>query len=333
MPVEQIFEAAKEASAFDILSTFISIIQYPALTLLLAMLLEIVLPIKDSMRLSRLSPLFSAMARRVNRAENTLGQNVFSSVFLPFFILCISIFTVLLLRFIIGSDTVVSLMLLPFLLESKPLLKRTLEIRRQMSEGNKNRARKELENIVLRKCSNLSSLGIYKANCEAVSVGLFINWFSVMVWYMLLGIEGAVIMQTVSVMTRSFSHKEQRNEMFGSFVYRFEQALIIPSLIAFSLMMFASIGIIRIIRNLRNNTKSFTGSVSCVVLELCGSYANISLGGPRYYEDRLVRLPKFGGQHDADMKSPIKIYNKIRFSGILFVCACVLVKIFINTDH
>lgn len=333
MPVEQIIDAAKDASAEDILLTFISILEYPAVTLLVAMFLEIILPVKDRFRMSKLSPLFSAMAKRVNRDENSLGQNVFSSVFLPFFILSISVFTVLLLRFIVGSDTVVSLLILPFLLESKPLLKATLEIKKQMEQGNKTKARNALQSIVLRKCTNLSSLGIYKANCEAVAVGLFINWFSVMVWFLLLGLEGAVIMQSVSVMNRSFSLKESRNEMFGSFVYKLEQALIIPSLVAFSLTMLLSFGIIRIMRNLISSYKSFTGAVSCVVLELLGSYANISLGGPRYYGDRLIRLPKFGGYYDPEIKSPLKIYNKIRFCGVLFVCACVLFKIFINTSQ
>ena len=106
MPVEQILNAAKEVSISDFFATFFSILQYPAVTLLTAMLLEIILPINASWRLSNLAPLFSKLAKKVNRQENSLGQTIFSSVFLPFFLLCIAIFTILLLRFCINHDTI-----------------------------------------------------------------------------------------------------------------------------------------------------------------------------------------------------------------------------------
>ena len=40
MPVEQILNAAKEVSISDFFATFFSILQYPAVTLLTAMLLD-----------------------------------------------------------------------------------------------------------------------------------------------------------------------------------------------------------------------------------------------------------------------------------------------------
>ena len=52
MEVEQILNAASEASFGDVLSTFFDILQYPAVTLLTAMLLEIILPINATWRLS-----------------------------------------------------------------------------------------------------------------------------------------------------------------------------------------------------------------------------------------------------------------------------------------
>lgn len=63
MPVEQILNAAKEVSISDFLPHFLNL-QYPAVTLLTAMLLEIILPINASWRLSNLAPLFSKLAKR-----------------------------------------------------------------------------------------------------------------------------------------------------------------------------------------------------------------------------------------------------------------------------
>ena len=87
MPVEQIINAAKEASFLDVLSTFFSILEYPAITLLTAMLLEIILPIGNTLRISSLKPFFENISRKVNKEENSEAQIVFSSIFLPFFII------------------------------------------------------------------------------------------------------------------------------------------------------------------------------------------------------------------------------------------------------
>ena len=67
MPVEQIINAAKEASFLDVLSTFFSILEYPAITLLTAMLLEIILPIGPTLRISSLRPFFESLSRKVNK--------------------------------------------------------------------------------------------------------------------------------------------------------------------------------------------------------------------------------------------------------------------------
>ena len=67
MPVEQIINAAKEASFLDVLSTFFSILEFPAITLLTAMLLEIILPIGNTLRISSLKPFFENISRKVNK--------------------------------------------------------------------------------------------------------------------------------------------------------------------------------------------------------------------------------------------------------------------------
>ena len=46
-----------------------------------------------------------------------------------------------------------------------------------------------------------------------------------------------------------------------------------------------------------------------------------------YYKNEIVRFAKLGAKNDPVAKTPFKIFNKIRFSGVLFVCACVLLKV------
>ena len=87
----------------------------------------------------------------------------------------------------------------------------------------------------------------------------------------------------------------------------------------------------RVILNLKSHLNTFVNTSSCAVMDMLGSFANISLGGPRYYEGELVRLPKLGGENEPEITSPLKLYNKLRFCGILFVCVCVIMHIFLYT--
>ena len=331
MPVEQILSAAQEASFSDVAKTFFEILEYPAITLLTAMLLEIILPIKASWRLSNLAPLFTAMARKVNRDENSATQTVFSSILLPFFILIVALFCVLFLRFVVNYDMLLSLLILPLLLESKPVLLTTLRVKHALEDSDKEKAREELKKRMLRECSMLSPMGICKALCENVTMSMFANWFAILVWYMLMGLEGAVIMQLVAVMNRAFSCKMEEYRIFGSFVHKFEQIMLIPPAIILLIIMMFSLSFSRILRNLKAHLKDFVNFSSCLAMDLLGSYADTAMGGPRYYRSTLLRLPKLGGLKDPEIGTPLKIYNKIRFCGILFVCICVIIRIFLYT--
>lgn len=327
MEVENLFVNANQASFADYLSTFFNLLEYPSVVLLLAVLLEIVLPLSSSWRLSALKPLFAMMARKVNRDGNSLGQKVFSSVFLPVFILVI-IFAILeFLRFIIIYDSLLSILLLPLLLESKPVLKNIVAVRNAIDDGRKDEGKKILQTRMIRDCRKLSQMGMYKAMSEQMAMSMFVNWFAILVWYMLLGVEGAVMMQAVAVMNRSFSSKEKKTELFGIFIMKLEHALLIPALVSFMLFMTFSFFYARILKNVLTHMKSYHDVISSVILDTMGSYANCSLGGPRYYKNEIVRFAKLGTKNDPTAKTPFKIFNKIRFTGVLFVCTCVLLKI------
>ncbi len=328
MPVEQMLDAARDITFWDVLETFFAIIEFPAVTLLTVVLLEILLPISSSWKITGLIFYFEKISRKVNKKENSTGQIVFSSIVLPFFILLVALAIVFFLRFVINYDAIVALLLLPFVIDSKYCFSTSLRVKHALEEEQKEKARQYLQSVMHRDCSKLSEMGINKALSEAMGVSVFVNWFAVLVWYMLLGIEGAVIMQLVSVMARAFSTKKERNIVFGAFAYKVEQIMLVPAVLCLLVTMFFSFSCFRVIRNFLSHLTMFTSSSSSMVLDMLGSYANVALGGPRYYGTKLIRLPKFGGENNPDIKTPLKIYNKMRFCGILFVCICVLISVF-----
>ena len=91
--------------------------------------------------------------------------------------------------------------------------------------------------------------------------------------------------------------------------------------------MLCSFSAIRILKHLKQHITEYTSFISSPVLDLLGSYANISLGGPRLYNGSKIRLTRIGGANDPDSRSALRLYNKIRFVGGMFVCLCVIQKI------
>lgn len=231
------------------------------------------------------------------------------------------------LCFIIIYDSLLSILLLPLLLESKPVKKNIATVRNAIDDGRKDTAKKILQTRMIRDCIKLSQMGMYKAMSEQMAMSMFVNWFAILVWYILLGVEGAVLMQAVAVMNRSFSSKEKKTVLFGIFIMKLEHAMLLPALAVFMLFMVFSFFYARIVKNIRSHIKSYLDVISSVILDTMGSYANCSLGGPRYYKNEIVRFAKLGAKNDPVAKTPFKIFNKIRFSGVLFVCACVLLKV------
>ncbi len=332
MAVEQIIQAAGDISFWDIVNAFFAILEFPAVTLLTVMLIEIILPISSNWKLTGLVHYFEKISKKVNKKENSSGQIFFSSIILPFFILLIAISVVFFLRFVINYDTVVTILILPFVIDSKYCLSTALKVKNSLENGKKENARKYLQTVMHRDCSKLSEMGINKAMSGALSVSTFVNWFAVLVWYMLLGIEGAVIMQLVAVMARAFSIKKTQNEVFGAFTYKVEQIMLFPAVLCLFVMMFCSLSFFRVIKNFFSHFQSFTNSASGAVLDMLGSYCNVALGGPRYYGQELVRLPKYGGTNNPEINTSLKMYNKLRFSGIFFVCVCVVISVFMTSE-
>lgn len=327
MPVEQIIDAAKEASAKDLFFAFVSILEYPAIILFTATIIELILPTKKKWCLSGMTPLFSKMASKVNRPENAISQTVFSGIFLPIATIISFVLTLELLRFCVSSDVILSLILLPILLESKGTLYQMFSVKKEIDKNQRESARAVLQQYMKRDCMSLSDMGICKALCEYTAMRMFINWFAVMVWYMILDLEGALVIQLVAVMNNAFNFKEKKNEVFGAFVYKLEQSLLFPVLIVFIPLMLCSLSVFRIIKQFKQHILEYTSFISSPVLDLLGSYANISLGGPRLYNGNKIRLTRIGGANDPDSRSALRLYNKIRFVGVMFVCLCVIQKI------
>lgn len=299
----------------------------PSLILALALIIEMILPLPKSFKISALGPIFVSLSRKVNRPSSSDPQRSFAGFFLSLLILLVILFLVFTLDALSGFDNLVSLIVLIWVLDLKYPQDRALYVNRALHEGFKEKAKNLLSDLVLRETSMLSPMGIAKAACEGAILRIFSGWFSVIVWYFIAGIEGAVLMQTINLLSQSYNYKLRGNHHFGLFIFRMHQLMIAIPAALLMVFLFVSKNPIRHIAHAKEGFNSFPAPISGLVLGAVGGSLNISLGGPRYYQGTIMRLPKLGGEHNPDEQSILYAMRKIRMCGLLLLVVSVLIDL------
>lgn len=308
-----------QASTFGSRDLF-ALLDHSAVVLLIAVLAELIIPIPSSLRLSRLKPLLKVLAARVNRDNNSSSQKIFAGIMLPTVVLLTAWALTVLIHACTGFDNLLALFILPLLLDSRNTLDAVWQTSYLLRHDEKNKARKVIARKLERECDKLSYMGISKACCEYASMALSCTWFAVIVWYLIAGLEGAVIMQLVAIMDQAFSSKKHlQNKEFASGIRRLEQFMLAPVAAMLLLMSLISLSPVAALRGAVGGLDSHPAPMSGFIQGCLGGGCDLALGGPRCYQGQIVRLPRIGGERQPDASSPMQIARKIRRCGI-FLC-------------
>lgn len=299
----------------------------PSLILAIAVILEMFLPLGKSFKLDGLMGIFSALGRKVNRPSISAGQRAFAGFFLPSLIIFALLSIVLTLDLVSGFDSILTLIVLILVLELKFPQDQSIVVYRSLHEGFKEKAKELLSPMVLRETHMLSTMGIAKATCESAILRIFSGWFAVMIWYFMMGLEGAVLMQTVNVLSRAFNYKLKGNYQFGKTIFRVQQIMLFIPALVLMLCLLCSKNPWRHFVCAQDGFKSYPAAVSGMVLGAVGGALNITLGGPRYYQGNLMRLPSVGGTQAPDEQSILYAMRKIRMCGIILLVLSILIDL------
>lgn len=302
----------------------LQLLELPGVILLFAMLLEFLLPIPDSAKLSRLSPLFKLMAAKVNRPDNTAAHSYLAGFLLPFLIIFLALFLMLVFGSLAGFDAWLGLVVLPLILESRLSMHLSEEVGTLLQNDRHDEAKLLLKPFTIRQVDKLSRMGVAKTCTELVIQRMFATWFAVLVWYMIAGLPGALVMQLSSILSRSFSTKYPQNRHFGICITRIEHGMLLFPAAVLCLCSLFSFFPFRAIKVAMGAASEYPSPVSGFVLGLMGYKLNISLGGPRYYQGEIFRFPRIGGLADPNVDSAQRAFNRLRWYGIIFVCLCIL---------
>lgn len=299
----------------------------PSLILLLAMICEMLLPLPQKFKFSGVQSIFHRLASKVNLPESSSSQRSFAGIFLPILIVICCVGLVFFVDAFTLRDSIITLLVMVFILELRAPQEFALNISQFLQSGQKERAREYLYPYVLREVKKLSTMGIAKAACESTILRISHGWFAVMVWYFIGGIEWAMLMQCVVVMSRAFNYKLPSNYVFGRPVFMMlELMLFIPALALACMLMFSKKPMQPWICGMQG-MQNYPAPVTGFILGAVGGAVDLSLGGPRFYFGRLIRLPKVGGNQDPDETSVLTVMRKMRFSGIIMLLIAVVIDL------
>ena len=296
----------------------------PSLILALAIIIEMLLPLPKKCKLSALYSIFAGLGRKVNRSGDSQSQRAFAGFFLPFLILTCLIFILLTVDIISNFDSLITLVALVYILELKYPQDQVIKVDRALHEGFKDKAKELLSSIVLRDTTPLSEVGIIKAGAESAILRIFEGWFAVIVWYYIAGIEGALMMQTIAVMARAFNYKLQGNHQFGKTIFHVYQVLLTFPAVVLALTLCCSLHPLKALQAGWAAYKTYPAATSGFVLGAIGGSLNLSLGGPRYYQGYIMRLPRVGGEGTPQGNDILRAMRKIRMAGLILLIVTIL---------
>lgn len=299
------------------------LMQEPSLILVIAVLFEMLIPIPQRFKFTGVQSIFNRLAAKVNLTNTSKSQKAFAGIFMPSIFVMFCVGVVLFLDIFTGFDSIVACVVMILVLELHYPQETALQIYEPLNQQNNEKAKEQLYPFVLREVKKLSAMGIAKAASEGCILRIFNGWFAVMVWFLIGGIEGAVLMQCFAIMSRAFNYKLPNNYMFGRIVFIiFELMLSMPAFILGIVLMFST-------NPLRHWSTGFKGMqtypapITGFVLGALGGALDTSLGGPRYYFGRLIRLPKVGGEQEPNATTILKSMRKMRICGIIMLLIAI----------
>lgn len=290
----------------------------PGCTLTIVFIIVVIFPLSSNVMVK----LFHLLGCRVASSSDTPSYGLLSSllmnslIFIPLGIFVWSV------ENLIPYELIYDYVVLLFCLEFSSVKNYILGTSNALRNNNKNLARKILHPFVLRDVSCLSEMGIAKATIESIPLNFLTGWFVPAFWFLVCGARGALLSTFIVILGKAFNLKLPQFKQFGkinSFLYK--TVILIPSLF---MVLFMNLGSDSI-QGSKYATKTAAFHpypISGFIISFLAGSLNISLGGPRIYEEQKVRFARLGSVTDPAPVHIEKAYRKLRNSvlvSLLFV--------------
>ncbi|MCR5084097.1 MAG: cobalamin biosynthesis protein [Succinivibrionaceae bacterium] len=306
-----------------------SILDLPPVILLIAVIIELLLPKGSVFRLSMLIPLFRHLSIKVNKSRDKEAHRLFAGVLLSLLIYAFALSMLVIFRYVASFDSLVSLLLLLFLLELRSTAAQGRAVANCLASGDLMAAREALAPLVLRSVNELSAIGVAKAACESMCLRLFTSWFAIMAWFLVAGIEGSFFMALTCALAQSFNAKLPSYQAFGSLARRAEEALLMLPALILMICLMLSLAPLRTAQAALWGWERYAAPVSGMVLGAVGYRLGIALGGPRIYAGEKIRYHRLGGRRQPTAEDIGRTIVLLRRCGLGLLCAAIILEVFV----
>lgn len=272
------------------------------------------------------------MAYKVNaRRPGDALQQTIAGTLAPLVLLVPFLVVLMLLMYLAEFPLFFESLLLLVALRFEPIIALCKKIEKSLKQDKKTLARHQLQNIVLRKTANLSSLGITKACIESLLLRFNHQYCTVLMVYFVGGGIAAISYRLLFEFSQCWHGRVSRFEYFAKptrFIVELIQWLparlsgccfILTQNFAMAWCAFKS-------RANQHNTRFF-------ILNLQGAALSVQLSGPIYYAQQKLNLPKCGGSKLATIEDISRVIGAVRNTQWVFLSLYLILSLLVNRGN
>ncbi len=278
-----------------------------------AALLEALLPWPARFRPGATVPLLTRLGHKVYRPDGSPSQQRQAGLLALLVVWVPCAAGLWAVRNLSLSEPLFDLLFLLLMLESRPLRELALASRALATQETLVVARLQAASWLRRETGALSVMGLNKAVSETCVLRLVGQWAGPLLGFALAGVQGALLWRLAQLMNQAWSPKQAEFVHFGRAASALYQGLCAPAILLLALPL--ALTRLRQLGSKLRLALRWPYPTMGGLLSLLAQSTGCRLGGPRYYQGQLVRLPVFDEGAEPDATLPRRLLHRLLLIG------------------
>ncbi len=278
-----------------------------------AALLEALLPWPARFRPGATVPLLTRLGHKVYRPDGSPSQQRQAGLLALLVVWVPCAAGLWAVRNLSLSEPLFDLLFLLLMLESRPLRELALASRALATQETLVVARLQAASWLRRETGALSVMGLNKAVSETCVLRLVGQWAGPLLGFALAGVQGALLWRLAQLMNQAWSPKQAEFVHFGRAASALYQGLCAPAILLLALPL--ALTRLRQLGGKLRLALRWPYPAMGGLLSLLAQSTGCRLGGPRYYQGQLVRLPVFDEGTEPDATLPRRLLHRLLLIG------------------
>ncbi len=278
-----------------------------------AALLEALLPWPARFRPGATVPLLARLGHKVYRPDGSPGQQRQAGLLALLVVWVPCAAGLWAVRNLSLSEPLFDLLFLLLMLESRPLREFAQGSHALATQETLVVARLQAASWLKRETGKLSVMGLNKAVSETCVLRLVGQWAGPLLGFALAGVQGALLWRLAQLMNQAWSPKQTEFVHFGRAASALYQGLCAPAILLLSLPL--ALTRLRQLGGKLRLALRWPYPAMGALLGLLAQSTGSRLGGPRYYQGQLVRLPVLGDGSEPDATLPLRLLHRLLLIG------------------